>query len=103
MQKFITQFSQSFNYAHNKGYISINPLTDTYVPESTKPTKTVRALEIEEQQQLTEYLKNTTVEKETYKNVFLLQMYTGLRIDEVLALQDNDIDLQKKLIHVKKH
>ena len=102
MQKFITQFSQSLNYAHAKGYITSNPLVDTYIPESDKTTKTVRALEIEEQQLLTDYLKNSTIEEEVYKNVFLIQMYAGLRIGEVLALQDKDIDLQKKLIHVKK-
>lgn len=102
MQKFITQFSQSLNYAHAKGYISKNPLVDIYIPESDKPAKVVRALEVEEQQLITDYLKNTTIEKEVYKNVFLIQLYAGLRIGEVLALQYKDIDLNKKIIHITK-
>ena len=102
MQKFITQFTQAFNYAHAKGYISINPLIDTCIPESEKDIKTVRALEVEEQQILTDYLKNSTLENEKYKNVFLIQMYSGLRIGEVLALQNKDIDLQKKIMHIRK-
>ena len=102
IQKFVSQFSQAFKYAHSKGYISINPMTDTYIPQSIKQTKTVRALEIEEQQLLTDYLKNKTVNEEMYKNVFLIQLYSGLRIGEVLALQNKDIDLRNNLMHINK-
>lgn len=102
MQKFITQFSQVLRYANTKGYISINPMTDTYIPKSMKQNKVVRALEIEEQQQLTDYLKSKTVDDEIYKNTFLIQLYSGLRIGEVLALQAKDIDFKNNLIHVNK-
>ena len=44
-------------------------------------------MELEEQQQLTEYLKSKTIDEEPYKNVFLIQLYCGLRVGEVLALQ----------------
>ena len=102
IKKFTGQFSQAFTYAHNKGYIRINPMTDIYKPKSIKPNKIVRAMEIEEQQKLTNYLKNRTIDEEPYKNVFLIQLYTGLRVGEVLALQYNDIDLKNKLIHVNR-
>ena len=102
LQKFISKFSQALRYAHSKGYTSVNAMSDTYIPESMKKDKIVRALEIEEQQALTDYLKSVTPENEKYKNVFLIQMYTGLRIGEALALQEKDIDLQKNIIHVNK-
>lgn len=42
------------------------------------------------------------IEEEKFKNVFLIQMYEGLRIGEVLALQNKDIDLEKNVIHISK-
>ena len=102
IQKHLIQFTQAFTYAQNKGYIKINPMTDTYKPKSTKPTKVIRAMELEEQEKLTNYLKSKTIEEEPYKNAFLIQLYAGLRIGEVMALQTNDIDLENNLIKVTK-
>lgn len=42
------------------------------------------------------------IEEEKFKNVSLIQMYEGLRIGEVLALQNKDIDLEKNVIHISK-
>ncbi len=102
MQKFVIQFSQAFAFARNKGYIQLNPMLDTYKPKSVKQDKIVRAMELEEQEKLTNYLKSKTLEEEPYKNVFLIQLYAGLRIGEALALQYNDIDLKNNLIHINK-
>lgn len=102
MQKFIIQFSQAFKYAQNKGYIRLNPMTDTYTPKSIKSDKIVRAMEIEEQQILTTYLKSKTLDEEPYKNVYLIQLYAGLRVGEALALRNSDIDLKNKIIHINK-
>lgn len=100
IKKYIMPFTQAFNYAKEKGYITSNPMVDVYRPKSNKNDKIVRALEIEEQQALTEYLMNKTVQEEPYKNVFLIQMYMGLRIGEALALQEKDIDLKNHIIYV---
>ncbi len=102
MQKYIMQFSKAFSYAHDKGYIRINPMTDVYKPQSVKKDKVIRAMELEEQQALTNYLKSKTIIEEPYKNAFLIQMYAGLRIGEVLALQVKDIDLKNNQIHINK-
>ena len=100
MQKYMMQFTQAFNYAKEKGYISVNPMVDVYKPKSNKPNKFIRALEIEEQQALTEYLINKSIAEEPYKNALLAQMYLGLRIGEALALQYDDIDTKKHLVYV---
>lgn len=102
IKKIYEQFSQSYIYAMNKGYLSKNPLVDVIKPKSTKPDKIVRALEIEEQQTFTDYLMNKSISDEPYKNVFLIQMYLGLRIGECLALRNTDIDLKRNTIRVNK-
>ena len=75
---------------------------DIIRPKSNKKKKEIRALEIEEQQRLTDYLLNIPIQEEPNKNAFLLQMYMGLRIGEALALRTSDIDLHKNVINISK-
>ena len=100
IKKFIDQLNQAFKYAQNKGYIIQNPMFDIIKPKSNKKPKDIRALEIEEQQKLTDYLLYVPLQDEPYKNVFLLQMFLGLRIGEALALQTSNINLYKNIIHI---
>ena len=102
IKKIYEQFTQAFKYAMNKGYIVRNPMTDVIRTKSNKNDKVVRALEVEEQQQFTNYLLSKALKDCPYKNVFLIQMYMGLRIGEVLALQNSDIDLKHNLLNVSK-
>lgn len=102
IKKLTEQFTQAFRYALNKGYITKNPMTDIVKPKSKKSTKIVRALELEEQQIFTNYLMNTSVAEEPFKVAYLMEMYMGLRIGEVLALRSTDIDLRKNLVHINK-
>ena len=102
IKKLYEQLNQAFNFAIKNKYILQNPMDDVIKPKSTKEDKEVRALTIEEQQNLSNYLLNCTINEETYKNVFLIQMYLGLRIGETLALNINDIDIEKQIINVNK-
>ena len=102
IKKYIDQLNQAFRYAQNKGYIIQNPMFDIIKPKSNKKKKDVRALEIEEQQMLTDYLLNVPIQDEPNKNIFLLQMFMGLRIGEALALQTTDINLHKNIITISK-
>ena len=49
-----------------------------------------------------DYLISKNVNEEPYKNVYLIQMYMGLRVGEVLALKSSDIDLNKNLMRINK-
>jgi len=100
ISKIIEQFSQAFRYAMNKGFLITNPMYDTLVPKSTRPNKIIRALNIEEQQKLTDYLMNSSIDFEPYKTAFLIELYMGLRIGEVLALKKENVDLKHNLIYV---
>lgn len=102
IKKLYEQLNQAFNFAMKNKYILQNPMDDVIKPKSTKEDKEVRALTIEEQQSLSNYLLNCTINEETYKNVFLIQMYMGLRVGEALALTLHDIDLKHKRINIQK-
>ena len=102
IKKLKEQFNQAYKYAMNKGYIAKNPMVDVITPRSLKKDKVIRAMTIEEQQTFTKYLMSKTIEEEPYKNIYLIQMYCGLRVGEALALRDTDINLEKNLLKVDK-
>ena len=102
IKKIKEQFSQAFKLAVNRAYTTRNPMDDVVKPKSIKKTRKVRALEIDEQQKLTNYLMNVPVTDEPYKVAYLIEMYLGLRIGEVLALRNSDINLHKNLISISK-
>ena len=101
IRKIIEQFSQAFRYAMNKGFLLQNPMYDTVVPKSVKKDKEICALDIHEQKQLTEYLINSSTVDEPYKTAFLIEMYMGLRIGEILALNSKNVNLRSNYIHVE--
>lgn len=100
INKIFQQFNQAFKIAINKGYLMKNPMIDVIKPKSTKEDKIVRALTVEEQQAFTDYILTKDISKCKYRNVFLLQMYMGLRVGEALALTTHDIDLKHKKINI---
>lgn len=102
IKKIYQLINQACKYAIDNDYIAKNPMNSIIKPKSMKLTKKVEALTIDEQRILSKYLFNSKIEKEPYKNVFLIQMYMGLRVSEVLALKKEDIDLESKILHVNK-
>ena len=102
ISKLYQMIGSTFKVAINKGYLMRDPMVNVLKPKSTKQDKKVRALTIEEQQDFTNYLLNNSIKNCKYKNVYLIQMFCGLRVGEVLALTMKDIDLEHKKISVKK-
>ncbi|MBQ4123570.1 site-specific integrase [bacterium] len=68
-------------------------------PKSTKNDKVVEALTVEEQKA---FLRELNQSEDKYKEVFLVAIYTGMRIGEILALTKNDIDLTNERININK-
>lgn len=100
ISKIYQQFNQVFKIAINKGYLMSNPMINVIRPRSLKENKVVRALTVDEQQDFTEWLLNKKISECKYKNVFLIQMYMGLRVGETSALSTHDIDLKNKKMNV---
>ena len=96
IQKVYFQFKNAFDYCLNKGYIHQNPMYEVIRPKSKKEDKIFRALNVEEQKVLTDYLLATNLFETPYRNVFLIQLYMGLRVGEALALTNNDINLERR-------
>lgn len=81
-----------------------NPLDNSMEiikPKSDNPDKLVEALTIEEQKALLEVLNNQEI-NHSYRNIILLMLFTGMRIGEVLALANENIDLINNVIHIKR-
>ena len=102
IKKLYQQFTSAFKTAVNKGYIIRNPMTSVLRPRSAKPTKLIRAMTIDEEIKFIRYLQTQTIESCSYKNVFFIQLFMGLRIGECLALCISDIDLKHRLLYVHK-
>lgn len=100
INKIYQQLNQAFKIAINKGYLMQNPMTNVIKPRSLKKDKEVRALTVDEQQAFTDYLLDKDLKGCKYRNVFLIQMYMGLRVGEALALTTHDIDLKHKRINI---
>ena len=101
IKKFYELLSQAFRSAFERDYIMLNPMKNVISPKSNKRDKKVRALTIEEQEIFTDFLIKQDIKNTPYKNVFLIQMFTGMRIGEVLALKVTDIDLAHNIINVE--
>jgi len=69
------------------------------VPKSIKLDKEVEAFTVEEEIAFANELKK---DYDIYSNVFIIALYSGMRIGEILALKGEDIDFTNNLIHIKR-
>lgn len=74
---------------------------ETVKPKSKKEDRICSALEIDEQQRLTDYLLSENTKTLPYRNVFLIQLYMELRVGEALALTADDFNLDKNVLTIK--
>jgi integrase len=102
IRKLISLLNNAFNDLVNKRIININPMNLVIIPKSKKEKKVVRALTLVEQKKLTDYLINSSIYDEPYKNIFLIQMYLGLRIGETLTLCESDFEEDYSIVHIRK-
>lgn len=102
INKLYQQLGSTFKLAINRGYLMRNPMVNVLKPKSDKLDKKVRSLTFEEEREFTDYLLNKDISDCKYKNVYLIQMFMGLRVSEVLALTMHDIDLKDKKIYVRR-
>lgn len=100
--KFYYEINQGLEFAFRKKIIDEFPVDKKLKPHCSNETKKIISLTTEQQKTLTKYIEDSSLKDYPYKNATLIQMYMGLRIGEVNALNIKDIDLDKKQIYVHK-
>ncbi len=96
------QLQGAFNEAIIRNIVDKNPFDlKGYLmkPKSSKPTKKIDALTVEEEKR---FIKELDKGYDDYTIVFYIAIYTGMRISEILALKREDIDFENKKIYVRK-
>lgn len=90
---------KSFKIAYSRRIIAYNIMEDETLvrPISINPNKKIEALTIEEENKLEKIL---LANDNIYNTVLLLQLYTGMRIGEVLALSKDCVDLKNNTLTV---
>lgn len=95
IDKIYKMLDNIFDEAVKMDIIFKSPMINVLKPKSIKNDKKIDALSIDEQKAFVSALND-----DTYKNIFLVALHTGMRIGEILALTPENIDFDKKLIHV---
>lgn len=93
--------NKAFKYAVKHKIIEENPLEDIAKPKSSKATKKISALTIEEHQRFIEILNNEEISNR-YRYQFLLMLCTGMRMGEINALTLRDVNFLFKTINISK-
>lgn len=95
IDKIYKMLGNIFEEAIKRNIILKSPMINVLKPKSIKNDKKIDALSIDEQKAFV-----AALDDDTYKNIFLVALHTGMRIGEILALTPENIDFDKKLIHV---
>lgn len=91
-----------FDYAEESDYIKKNFFRGFNKIEKTQSkiaTKQVTPMTFEEERRFKEYLANDT---HPYKNLVIIELFTGMRLGECLALNISDVDIASNTIRVSK-
>ena len=101
IDKIYRLINKTFKIAVSDRLIAFNPMENESISKSTsdKPNKSIEALTLEEHKKLLESLEK---QEHKYKYIILLQLYTGMRIGEILALSIKDIDYKNNIITISR-
>ncbi len=98
-------FSGVFKFAYNRNYIDRLPYTRLKLSGKAKNNlfkkKTVTENEFNEL--LSVVNKNRSVRYRSYKIVFMLGYYMGIRLSEALALEKSDVDFKNERVMITKN
>lgn len=87
IKKIYEQFNQAYKYLFDNEFISKNIMLGIYKPKSTKQSKEIRALTLEEERLLIEKLISNN--NKIYSLIYLIQLFTGMRIGEVFGFRSS--------------
>lgn len=100
IKKIYTQINVAYKKAIKMNIVKANINEDIPCPKSKLKTRKVNALTIEQQKQVVNAL--IADNKEPYKTMLLLSLFTGMRMGEVGALYLSDIDFENATISIER-
>mgnify|MGYP003373835328 CR=1 FL=1 len=95
IKKAYAVISDMMNYAVKNDMIPKNPCTGVVIPKEEPRER--RVMSAEEQEQFEEYMRGDPCE-----TIFIVALYTGMRIGEVLGLTWDDVDFKNNQIRINK-
>ncbi len=96
--KIYSMCNRAFKKAISMDIISKNPLEEIKTPKSTKMTKKIKALTIQQQKKFINAINEDN--KEPYRTMLLLELFTGMRMGEICALSPRSVYFNHSLIEV---
>ncbi|MDD6659103.1 MAG: site-specific integrase [Eubacteriales bacterium] len=96
--KIYSMCNRTFKKAISMDIISKNPLDEIKTPKSTIMTKKIKALTIQQQKKFINAVNEDN--KEPYRTMLLLELFTGMRMGEICALSPHSIYFNNSLIEV---
>lgn len=101
IDKLYTMLKRGFKIAFSERIILFNLMDNENLkkPKAKKELPKVEALSVEEQKKLVLILENSNYK---YRDIILLALFTRMRIGEVLAITNNNIDLKDNTIKVER-
>lgn len=100
IKKVYAQINIAYKKAVKLNIVKYNINDDIPCPKSDKPTKKIKALTIEQQKEVIEAI--TADNKEPFRTMLLLSLFTGMRMGEVCSLYLSDIDFSNAEISVER-
>lgn len=91
-----------YEYAEENDYIKKNFFRGFNKIEKTQSkiaTKQVNPMTFDEEKRFKQYLMNDT---HPYKNLVLIELYTGMRLGETISLSISDVDINSNTIRISK-
>lgn len=97
IKNIVSYLSSAFDQAVATGTLPSNPCAKIHLPKQKKPD-----IVILKQDQIDIMLKESLFYGLDFKVCLELAVYMGLRRSEILGLKESDIDIEKRLLHVKR-
>lgn len=101
IDKLYALLKKAFKIAFSERIIQFNLMDNENLkkPKAKKASQKVEALSVEEQKKLVSILENSTYK---YRDIILLAIFTGMRIGEILAITNNNVNLKENTLKVEK-
>lgn len=100
IKKIYAMCNRTFKKAIKLNIINKNPLEEIQMPKSIKSTRKIKALTIEEQKEFIKAINEDN--KEPYRTMLLLELFTGMRMGEICALSPHCIYYSHSMIEITK-